>query len=795
MYAAAFDYIRASSWTEAVARLAELGDEAHVIAGGQSLVPMMMLRFASPSALMDIGGGRRAHHRARRRRHARAVGARAPRRSRALPGRRRARPHAHAGGAADRQRPRPPTRDDRRLAGPRRAGRRAAVRAHRPRSAVRALGPDGERTIAVNDLPGDAADDDAGRGRAHHPRRGPGAHRRAGLVLHRDGAPAPGDFAMVNVAAIVTCGESGACPPCAWSWALSAPGRWTCPRPPRRSWAQASTRSQRGGGRRRRRRRPRWSRAHSRHRVPPRDGRGAGRPGAARRRRGRAAAPERIGWRHERDRAAHDHRHRQRPADQARRQAEPVAARAAARRGGRPEVKLGCGEGVCGTCTVLLDGEPVNSCLMFAVQADGCAITTVRGLAADGELHALQTAFLDHAGSQCGFCTPGMLLTAKWYLDRHPAADREELRQRDRREPVPLHRLHARSSTRSRPTATCASARWRLTPAAPRRATCRQGAAGRSGGPRRTSPVPHRDFVEKVAGTLPYADDWGFPGMLHGVVVRARVPCARIAQHRHLCGAGGARRARGAHRRRHPPQRHLRGGLGAGHRPDRAAGAGRGADPLRRRAGGVHRRRDRGRGRWRRPGWWTSSTRTTRACSRSTRRWPTAPRACTPAATRYITYRSAIGDVDAAMARADHVIEETYQTPRVDHAYLEPESGVGWVDADGVVTLRVSTQVIEHARQLADILAAAPQPRAGHRRLHGRRLRRQGGHDRRALSGGAGVEDPPAGADGVGAPGLAAGPPEAPPVPHALPDRRAATTARSWPRTSRSSAMPAPTRC
>jgi carbon-monoxide dehydrogenase small subunit len=95
---------------------------------------------------------------------------------------------------------------------------------------------------------------------------------------------------------------------------------------------------------------------------------------------------------------------------------------------GSPEVKLGCGEGVCGTCTVLLDGEPVNSCLMFAVQADGCEITTVRGLAADGELHELQQAFLDHAGSQCGFCTPGMLLVSKWYLDRRPAADREELR-------------------------------------------------------------------------------------------------------------------------------------------------------------------------------------------------------------------------------------------------------------------------------------------------------------------------------------------------------------------------------
>jgi carbon-monoxide dehydrogenase small subunit len=95
---------------------------------------------------------------------------------------------------------------------------------------------------------------------------------------------------------------------------------------------------------------------------------------------------------------------------------------------GATEVKLGCGEGVCGTCTVLLDGEPVNSCLVFAVQAEGHELTTVRGLAGDGELHPLQQSFLEHAGSQCGFCTPGMLLTAKWYLDRHPAAGREELR-------------------------------------------------------------------------------------------------------------------------------------------------------------------------------------------------------------------------------------------------------------------------------------------------------------------------------------------------------------------------------
>src|SRR5499427_62492 len=73
---------------------------------------------------------------------------------------------------------------------------------------------------------------------------------------------------------------------------------------------------------------------------------------------------------------------------------------------------LGCEHGVCGACTVLLDGEAARSCLMLAVQADGAAVTTVEGLMRDGRLHPLQQAFHDHHGLQCGFCTPGMLLTA-----------------------------------------------------------------------------------------------------------------------------------------------------------------------------------------------------------------------------------------------------------------------------------------------------------------------------------------------------------------------------------------------
>jgi aerobic carbon-monoxide dehydrogenase small subunit len=96
---------------------------------------------------------------------------------------------------------------------------------------------------------------------------------------------------------------------------------------------------------------------------------------------------------------------------------------------GATDVKHGCGEGVCGTCTVLLDGEPVNSCLIFAVQADGSNVTTLRGLAGEnGDRHPLQESFLRHGGSQCGFCTPGMVLTAYWFLGENPHPTRHQIR-------------------------------------------------------------------------------------------------------------------------------------------------------------------------------------------------------------------------------------------------------------------------------------------------------------------------------------------------------------------------------
>jgi carbon-monoxide dehydrogenase small subunit len=90
---------------------------------------------------------------------------------------------------------------------------------------------------------------------------------------------------------------------------------------------------------------------------------------------------------------------------------------------------LGCEQGVCGACTVLLDGEPVRSCLMLAVQADGSSLTTVEGLAAEsGELHPLQRAFADCHGLQCGFCTPGFLISALYLLAENRDPTREEIR-------------------------------------------------------------------------------------------------------------------------------------------------------------------------------------------------------------------------------------------------------------------------------------------------------------------------------------------------------------------------------
>ena len=89
--------------------------------------------------------------------------------------------------------------------------------------------------------------------------------------------------------------------------------------------------------------------------------------------------------------------------------------------------KEGCGTGQCGACTVLMDGRPVNSCMVFVADAVGAEITTIEGLAPGGDLHPLQAAFVEHGAVQCGFCTPGMILAAKALLDRTPNPSKDEI--------------------------------------------------------------------------------------------------------------------------------------------------------------------------------------------------------------------------------------------------------------------------------------------------------------------------------------------------------------------------------
>ncbi len=91
--------------------------------------------------------------------------------------------------------------------------------------------------------------------------------------------------------------------------------------------------------------------------------------------------------------------------------------------------KESCGQGACGSCTVLLDGLPVRSCLLLAIEAEGRHITTIEGLSKGEQLHPVQDAFIEHHAIQCGFCSPGMILTASAFLEKNPKPTEEEIRR------------------------------------------------------------------------------------------------------------------------------------------------------------------------------------------------------------------------------------------------------------------------------------------------------------------------------------------------------------------------------
>jgi 4-hydroxybenzoyl-CoA reductase alpha subunit len=177
--------------------------------------------------------------------------------------------------------------------------------------------------------------------------------------------------------------------------------------------------------------------------------------------------------------------------------------------------KCGCGEGDCGACTVLLDGQPVNSCLMLAAEAQGAEITTIEGLSTNGALHPVQQAFVETGGIQCGFCSPGMILAAKALLDRSPDPSEEEIRR-------------ALSGNLCRCTGYARileAVRRAAHPELPRRVE--EGESGDDFSVVGKS-LPKKDAPDKATGKAVYTADLRLPGMLRGKILGSPHPHARI---------------------------------------------------------------------------------------------------------------------------------------------------------------------------------------------------------------------------------------------------------------------------
>jgi len=170
-------------------------------------------------------------------------------------------------------------------------------------------------------------------------------------------------------------------------------------------------------------------------------------------------------------------------------------------------VKKGCGQGDCGACTVLIDGQPVNACLVLVSEVVGREITTIEGLSQNGKLHSLQQAFVDNNAVQCGFCTPGMILTAVALLNENPNPTPEEIRQ------------YLQGNL-------CRCTGYNQIIQAI------QAAASRSSRKEEGQTVPAEvrrlEAPEKTTGNATFVGDMKRPNMLVGKILRSQVPHARI---------------------------------------------------------------------------------------------------------------------------------------------------------------------------------------------------------------------------------------------------------------------------
>jgi xanthine dehydrogenase molybdenum-binding subunit len=345
--------------------------------------------------------------------------------------------------------------------------------------------------------------------------------------------------------------------------------------------------------------------------------------------------------------------------------------------------KNGCGQGHCGACTVIVDGEAVRSCIYKASRADGAHVETIEGLAQDGKLHPLQEAFIKHGAVQCGFCTPGMIMAAKALLDAKPHPTDEQIKE------ALKHNL-CRCTGYTRIIQAVRGATEGQPPQVPATETP-LAAVGR--------PVPRPDARAKVTGQATYAADLYFEGMLHVKVLRSKYPHARIlgvdtSKAKTLPGVVAALTAEDV------PGAKNHGVV----RPDWPVLA---YDKVRYVGDAIA----------------LVAAETEEIAVQALELiqvdYEPLPVVTSPQQAlasnaplvhdggnllKHIQVRK--GDAEKGFAEADVIVEREYRTPSLDHVFLEPEAGVAMMDEEGKITVYVGSQIpFDDRRQIAASLA------------------------------------------------------------------------------------------
>jgi len=355
--------------------------------------------------------------------------------------------------------------------------------------------------------------------------------------------------------------------------------------------------------------------------------------------------------------------------------------------------KEGCGAGECGTCSVFVDGTLMKSCLLPVAKAQGTTIETVEALAKTGELSVLQKAFHKTGASQCGYCIPGMVMAATAALRTNPFADREEIKER-------LGGNICRCTGYQKIFDAIELARDVQNGTLPAAALLEDETEG---GDVIGKNVRRIDTPSKVSGRLKYAGDMTMPGMLHVQVLRsphahARIVSIDISAAEVMGGVAGVITSADV-----PGEDGF--GVFVNDQPvmardkvryvGEAVAAVAAEDPL------IAKRA-------------LSSINVVYEPLPAVYDPDEALRAGAPVlhdyapdnVTKHIPIR--VGDVDKGCAESDLVIEETYSTQQIEHAYLEPEAGLAYVDHDGVVTIVSPDQNITHHRHMLARIIAKP---------------------------------------------------------------------------------------